>query len=167
MNFDFRRGIVYLNNSEKVNMFDFGVDSLEVYYDDKEIACNDKFFNYKRSPQNIILKCNRLEFNIKDVFNLSDDEFMKILNNFLKVKESICKIKECETIIEGILEEHRERGMIRIGYKRDKSYIKCNKIIDDNCININNTINELKRYFLVIDRSEFYMEGTYYKYVIE
>ena len=40
-------------------------------------------------------------------------------------------------------------------------------MIGDSYNVINNTINELKRYFLVIDRSEFYMEGTYYKYIIE
>ena len=167
MNFDFRRGIVYLNNSEKVNMFDFGLDSLEVYYDDKEIACNDKFFNYKRSPQNIILKCNRLEFNIEYILTLSDDEFMKILKSFLEIKKSIYRIKTCEIIIEGILEKHRIKGMFPMGHGEDKSYIKYKKMIGDSYNVINNTINELKRYFLVIDRSEFYMEGTYYKYVIE
>ena len=167
MNFDYRRGIVYLNNSEKVNMFDFGVDGLEVYYDDKEIACNDKFFNYKRSPQNIILKCSYLEFDIKDVFTFSDDEFMKILKSFLKVKESIYRIRKCESIIEDISKKYRVIGMFSMGYEEDESYIKYKKMIGDSYNVINNTINELKRYFLVIDRSEFYMEGTYYKYIIE
>lgn len=166
MNFDFRRGIVYLNNSEKVNLFDYSVDSLEVYYDDKEIACNGRFFNYKRSPQNIILKCNRLEFNIKDIFTFSDDEFMKILKSFLEIKKSIYRIKTCEIIIEDIIEKYRVINMFPIGYEKDESYIKYNKMIDDNSININNTINELKGDFSVDDKSEYYIEGTYYKYVI-
>ena len=167
MKFDFRRGIVYLNNSEKVNMFDYGVDSFEVYYDNEETTCNDRFFYYSRPVPHVILKCDCLEFNIKYIFTLSDDEFMKILNSFSKVKESIYRIKKCETIIEGILEKHRVIGILPMGYEEDESYIKYKKMIGDSYNVINNTINELKRYFLVIDRSEFYMEGTYYKYIIE
>ena len=56
--------------------------------------------------------------------------------------------------------------MFPIGYEKDESYIKYNKMIDDNSININNTINELKGDFSVDDKSEYYIEGTYYKYVI-
>ena len=167
MNFDFRRGIVYLNNSEKVNLLYFGVDSLEVYYDNEEATCNDRLFNYSKPTPHVILKCNCLEFNIKYIFTLSDNEFMKILKSFLKVKESIYRIKECETIIESILEKHKVIGMFSMGYEEDESYIKYKKMIGDSYNVINNTINELKRYFLVIDRSEFYMEGTYYKYIIE
>ena len=167
MNFDFRRGIVYLNNSEKVNMFDFGVDSLEIYYDSEEATCNDRLFNYSRPVQHAILKCDCLEFNIKYIFTFADDEFMKILKSFLEIKKSIYRIKTCEIIIEGILEKHRVIGIFPMGYEEDESYIKYKKMIGDNYNVINNTINELKRYFLVIDRSEFYMEGTYYKYVIE
>ena len=62
MNFDFRRGIVYLNNSEKVNLLYFGVDSLEVYYDNEEPICNDRLFNYSKPTPHVILKCNCLEF---------------------------------------------------------------------------------------------------------
>ena len=167
MNFDFRRGIVYLNNSEKVNMFDFGVDSLEIYYGNEEATCNDRLFNYSKPVQHAILKCNCLEFNIKYIFTLSDDEFMKILKSFLEIKKSIYRIKTCEIIIEGILEKHRRTGMFPMGHGEDKSYIKYKKMIGDSYNAINNTINELKRHFLVIDRSEFYMEGTYYKYIIE
>ena len=167
MNFDFRRGIVYLNNSEKVNMFDFGVDSLEVYYDNEEATCNDRLLYYSRPAQHAILKCNGLEFDIKYIFTLSDDEFMKILNGFLKIKESMYRIKECESIIEDILKKYRGISMLSIEYEEDESYIKYKKMIGDSYNVINNTINELKRYFLVIDRSEFYMEGTYYKYIIE
>ena len=87
MNFDFRRGIVYLNNSEKVNMFDFGVDSLEIYYDSEEATCNDRLFNYSRPVQHAILKCDCLEFNIKYIFTFADDEFMKILKSFFKIKK--------------------------------------------------------------------------------
>ena len=57
--------------------------------------------------------------------------------------------------------------MFPMGHGEDKSYIKYKKMIGDSYNVINNTINELKRYFLVIDRSEFYMKGTYYKYIIE
>lgn len=167
MKFDFRRGIVYLNNSEKVNMFDYGVDSLEVYHDNEGTTCNDRFFYYSRPVPHVILKCDCLEFNIKYIFTLSDDEFMKILNSFLKVKESIYTIRKCESIIEDILEKHRIIGIFPMGYEKDESYIKYKKMIGDSYNVINNTINELKRYFLVIDRSEFYTEGTYYKYVIE
>ena len=167
MYFDYRRGIVYLNNSEKVNMFDFGVDSLEIYYNNEEATCNDRLFNYSRPVQHAILKCDCLEFNIKYIFTFADDEFMKILKSFFKIKESIYRIKKCETIIESILEKHKIIGMFPMGYEEDESYIKYKKMIGDNYNAINNTINELKRYFLVIDRSEFYMEGTYYKYVIE
>ena len=56
---------------------------------------------------------------------------------------------------------------VSIAYEEDESYIKYKKMIGDSYNAINNTINELKRYFLVIDRSEFYMKGTYYKYIIE
>ena len=84
MHFDFRRGIVYLNNSEKVNMFDFGVDGLEAYYNNEEPICNDRLFNYSRPVQHAILKCDCLEFNIKYIFTFSDDEFMKILKSFFK-----------------------------------------------------------------------------------
>ena len=167
MNFDFRRGIVYLNDSEKVNMFDFGVDSLEVYYDSEEATCNDRLFNYSKPVQHAILKCDCLEFNIKYIFTFADDEFMKILKSFFKIKESIYRIRKSESIIEGILEKHRVKGMFPMGHEEDESYIKCKKMIGDSYNVINNTINELKRYFLVIDRSEFYMEGTYYKYVIK
>ena len=167
MNFDFRRGIVYLNNSEKVNLLYFGVDSLEIYYDNEEATCNDRLFNYSKPIQHAILKCDCLEFNIKYIFTFADDEFMKILKSFLKVKESIYRIRKSETIIEGILEKHRVIGIFPMGYEEDESYIKYKKMIGDSYNVINNTINELKRYFLVIDRSEFYMEGTYYKYVIE
>ena len=167
MNFDFRRGIIYLNNSEKVNMFDFGVDSLEVYYDNEEPICNDRLFYYSRPVPHAILKCDCLEFNIEYILTLSDDEFMKILNSFLKVKESIYTIRKCESIIEDILKKYRVIGMFSMGYEEDESYIKYKKMIGDNYNIINNTINELKRYFLVIDRSEFYIKGTYYKYVIE
>ena len=167
MNFDFRRGIVYLNNLEKVNMFDFGVDSLEVYYDSEEATCNDRLFNYSKPVQHAILKCDCLEFNIKYIFTFADDEFMKILKSFFKIKESIYRIKTCETIIEGILEKYRVIGMFSMGYEEDELYIKYKKMIGDSYNVINNTINELKRYFLVIDRSEFYIEGTYYKYIIE
>ena len=167
MNFDFRRGIVYLNNSEKVNMFDFGVDSLEIYYDNEEATCNDRLFNYSKPVQHAILKCDCLEFNIKYIFTFADDEFMKILKSFSKVKESLYRIKKYESVIKDIIEKYRLINMFPIGYEKDESYIKYNKMIDDNSIVINNTINELKRHFLVIDRSEFYMKGTYYKYVIE
>ena len=167
MNFDFRRGIVYLNNSEKVNLLYFGVDSLEVYYDNEEPICNDRLFYYSRPVPHVILKCDCLEFNIKYIFTLSDDEFMKILNSFLKVKESLYRIKKYESIIEDILEKHRVISVFPVGYEEDESYIKYKKMIGDSYNAINNTINELKRYFLVIDRSEFYMEGTYYKYVIK
>ena len=167
MNFDFRRGIVYLNNSEKVNLLYFGVDSLEIYYDNEEATCNDRLFNYSKPVQHAILKCDCLEFNIKYIFTFADDEFMKILKSFLEIKKSIYRIKTCEIIIEGILEKHRIKGMFPMGHGEDKSYIKYKKMIGDSYNVINNTINELKRYFLVIDRSEFYMEGTYYKYVIE
>ena len=57
--------------------------------------------------------------------------------------------------------------MFSMEYEEDGTYIKYKKMIGDSYNVINNTINELKRYFLVIDRSEFYTEGTYYKYVIE
>ena len=57
--------------------------------------------------------------------------------------------------------------MFPVGYEEDESYIKYKKMIGDNYNIINNTINELKRDFLVDDESEFYMEGTYYKYVIK
>ena len=167
MNFDFRRGIVYLNNSEKVNLLYFGVDSLEVYYDSEEATCNDRLFNYSKPVQHAILKCNCLEFNIKYIFTLSDNEFMKILKSFLKVKESIYRIRKCESIIEDILKKYRVIGIFPMGYEEDKSYIKYKKMIGDSYNAINNTINELKRHFLVIDRSELYMEGTYYKYIIE
>ena len=167
MNFDFRRGIVYLNNSEKVNMFDYGVDSFEVYYDNEETTCNDRLFYYSRPVPHVILKCDCLEFNIKYIFTLSDDEFMKILNSFLKVKESLYRIKKYESIIEDILKKYRAICMLSIEYEEDESYIKYKKMIGDSYNVINNTINELKRYFLVIDRSEFYIKGTYYKYVIE
>ena len=167
MNFDFRRGIVYLNNSEKVNLLYFGVDTLEIYYDNEEATCNDRLFNYSSAVPHAILKCDCLEFNIKYIFTLSDNEFMKILKSFLKVKESIYRIRKCESIIEDILKKYRVIGMFSMGYEEDESYIKYKKMIGDNYNVINNTINELKRYFLVIDRSEFYMEGTYYKYIIE
>ena len=167
MNFDYRRGIVYLNNSEKVNMFDFGVDSLEIYYGNEEAICNDRLFNYSRPVSHVILKCDCLEFNIKYILTLSDDEFMKILKSFFKIKESIYTIRKYESIIEDILKKYRVIGMFSMGYEEDESYIKYKKMIGDSYNTINNTINELKRYFLVIDRSEFYMEGTYYKYVIE
>ena len=167
MNFDFRRGIVYLNNSEKVNLLYFGVDSLEIYYDNEEASCNDRLFNYSKPVQHAILKCDCLEVNIKYIFTLSDNEFMKILKSFLKVKESIYRIRKCENIIEDILKKYRAIDMLSMGYEEDESYIKYKKMIGDSYNVINNTINELKRYFLVIDRSEFYMEGTYYKYVIE
>ena len=167
MNFDFRRGIVYLNNSEKVNLLYFGVDSLEVYYDNEEPICNDRLFYYSRPVPHVILKCDCLEFNIEYIFTLSDDEFMKILNSFSKVKESLYRIKKYESVIKDIIEKYRVINMFPIGYEKDESYIKCKKMIGDSYNAINNTINELKRYFLVIDRSEFYMEGTYYKYIIE
>ena len=167
MNFDFRRGIVYLNNSEKVNLLYSGVDSLETYYDNEEATCNDRLFNYSRPVQHAILKCDCLEFNIKYIFTFADDEFMKILKSFFKIKESIYTIRKCESIIEDILKKYRVIDMLSIAYEEDESYIKCKKMIGDSYNVINNTINELKRYFLVIDRSEFYMEGTYYKYVIE
>ena len=167
MNFDFRRGIVYLNNSEKVNLLYFGVDSLEIYYNNEEATCNDRLFNYSRPVQHAILKCDCLEFNIKYIFTLSDNEFMKILKSFLKVKESIYRIRKCESIIEDILKKYRVIGMLSIAYEEDESYIKYKKMIGDSYNVINNTINELKRHFLVIDRSEFYIKGTYYKYVIE
>ena len=167
MNFDFRRGIVYLNNSEKVNMFDFGVDSLEIYYDNEEPICNDRLFYYSRPVPHVILKCDCLEFNIEYIFTLSDDEFMKILNSFLKVKESLYRIKKYESVIKDIIEKYRVINMFPIGYEKDESYIKYNKMIDDNSININNTLNELKGDFSVDDKSEYYIEGThYYKYVI-
>lgn len=155
MKFDFRRGIVYLNNSEKVNMFDYGVDSLEIYYGNEEATCNDRLFNYSKPVQHAILKCDCLEFNIKYIFTFTDDEFMKILKSFFKIKDSIYTIRN--TVI----------GMLSIAYEEDESYIKCKKMIGDSYNVINNTINELKRYFLVIDRSEIYVKGTYYKYVIE
>ena len=99
MNFDFRRGIVYLNNSEKVNLLYFGVDSLEVYYDSEEATCNDRLFNYSKPTQNVILKYNCLEFNIKYIFTLSDNEFMKILKSFLEIKDIDTgeKIEEIES----------------------------------------------------------------------
>ena len=105
MNFDFRRGIVYLNNSEKVNLLYFGVDSLEVYYDSGEATCNDRLFNYSKPVQHAILKCDCLEFNIKYIFTFADDEFMKILKSFFKIKESIYTIRKCENIIEDILKK--------------------------------------------------------------
>ena len=92
---------------------------------------------------------------------------MKILKSFFKIKESIYTIRKCESIIEDILKKYRVIGMLSIAYEEDESYIKYKKMIGDSYNVINNTINELKRHFLVIDRSEFYMEGTYYKYVIE
>ena len=167
MNFDFRRGIVYLNNSEKVNMSYFGVDSLEVYYDNEEPICNDRLFNYSRPVPHVILKCDCLEFNIKYIFTFADDEFMKILNSFFKIKESIYTIRKCESIIEKKKKKYRVIDMLSIAYEEDESYIKCKKMIGDDYNIINNTINELKRDFLVDDESEFYMEGTYYKYVIK
>ena len=167
MNFDFRRGIVYLNNLEKVNLLYFGVDSLEVYYDNEEATCNDRLFNYSKPVQHAILKCDCLEFNIKYIFTFADDEFMKILKSFFKIKESIYRIRKSESIIEDILKKYRVIGMFSMGHGEDESYIKYKKMIGDSYNAINNTINELKRYFLVIDRSEFYMEGTYYKYIIE
>ena len=139
----------------------------EVYYDNEEATCNDRLFNYSRPVQHAILKCDCLEFNIKYIFTFADDEFMKILKSFFEIKESIYTIRKCESIIEDILKKYRVIGMFSMGYEEDESYIKCKKMIGDSYNVINNTINELKRYFLVIDRSEFYMEGTYYKYVIE
>ena len=140
---------------------------LEIYYDNEEATCNDRLFNYSKPVQHAILKCDWLKFNIKYIFTLSDDEFMKILNSFLKVKESLYRIKKCESIIEDILKKYSIIGMFSMGYEEDESYIKYKKMIGESYNVINNTINELKRYFLVIDRSEFYMERTYYNYVIE
>ena len=168
MYFDFRRGIVYLNNSEKFNLLYFGVDSLEIYYDNEEATCNDRLFNYSKPVQHAILKCDCLEFNIKYILTLSDDEFMKILKSFFEIKESIYTIRKCENVIIYIIEKYRVINMFPIGYEKDESYIKYNKMIDDNSININNTINELKGDFSVDDKSEYYIEGThYYKYVIK
>ena len=167
MNFDYRRGIVYLNNSEKVNLLYFGVDSLEVYYDNEEPICNDRLFNYSKPTPHATLKCDCLEINIKYIFTFADDEFMKILKSFFKIKESIYRIRKSESIIEDILKKYRVIGMFSMGYEEDESYIKCKKMIGDSYNVINNTINELKRYFLVVDRSEFYIKGTYHKYVIE
>ena len=128
---------------------------------------NVEVFNYSKPVQHAILKCDCLEFDIKYIFTLSDDEFIKILNGFLKIKESIYRIRKSESIIEDILKKYRVIGMFSMGYEEDESYIKHKKMIGDNYNVINNTINELKRYFLVVDRSEFYIKGTYYKYVIE
>ena len=103
MNFDFRRGIVYLNNSEKVNLLYFGVDSLEVYYDSEEATCNDRLFNYSRPVQHAILKCDCLEFNIKYIFTFADDEFMKILKSFFNKKRFL----GCKDTILGVLLSRR------------------------------------------------------------
>ena len=85
MNFDFRRGIVYLNNSEKVNLLYFGVDSLEIYYDNEEATCNDRLFNYSKPVQHAILKCDCLEFNIKYIFIFVVVDFMRILIIFFNL----------------------------------------------------------------------------------
>ena len=89
MNFDFRRGIVYLNNSEKVNLLYFGVDSLEIYYDNEEATCNDRLFNYSKPVQHAIVKRECLECNMKYSCTGAEDGFMKILKSLVEIKDAI------------------------------------------------------------------------------